>query len=278
VVGVASLTTSLSEQIAILGVLISILVGLVLTWLDEQAQLEDFRAELSVQERIASALADDPALGRVFRKISQAFLLLSKQREPVLRSTAATKLLSMSGELDQMARGIITFNDSEAWRTAYQELLLSETLRLYRSAAWVKCETYWQDPPGWQSLRDNYDAINRGVIVERIFILPSMLWPVEQRLPSETVLPWITDQHNHGVWVMLCRESDVYSEPDLPQDFGIYGDLAVGTQILDQECRTREFIMDFSSEAVQLANDRWQRLKLFTTSLRSLLDNWSDDS
>jgi len=71
---------------------------------------------------------------------------------------------------------------------------------------------------------------------------------------------------------MLCRESDIESEPDLPLDFGIYGELAVGTQSLDEECRTREFLLDFNAEAVKLAEDRWRRLKLHATALRTLLD------
>jgi hypothetical protein len=71
---------------------------------------------------------------------------------------------------------------------------------------------------------------------------------------------------------MLCLEADVESEPDLPRDFGIYGDLAVGTQILDDQCRTLEFQLEFKREAVQLANDRWRRLQLHATPLRTLLD------
>jgi hypothetical protein len=171
-----------------------------------------------------------------------------------------------------MARGTITFRGTESWRTAYQELLRSEGLQLYRSVAWVKCSNYWQDAPGRQSIRDNYDAINRGIIVERIFILPLELWPAGQLLPSENVMPWIMDQHNHRVWVMLCLETEIESEPDLPLDFGIYGDLAVGTQSLDEECRTREFLLEFNAEAVKLAEDRWQRLKLHAIPLRTLLD------
>lgn len=272
IVGIVGVVASLTMQIAILGVLVSTLAGLLLAWLDEQAKRDANRAGLSSVGRVVDALEREPELSREFRRIGHAFLSLSEQTEPVLRTAAGTKLLSVAGELEHIARGTIAFHETESWRTAYRDLLQSDALRIYRSAAWVKCAGYWQDTPGRQSMRDNYDAINRGVIIERIFILPRELWPAGQLLPSESVLPWITDQHNHGVWAMLCLEADVKAEPDLPLDFGIYGDLAVGTQTLDDECRTLEFLLEFNREAVQLAEDRWRRLKLHATALRTLLD------
>lgn len=272
IVGVASVVTPLAAQIAILGVLVSTLAGLLVAWLDEQAQRDANRAELSTMGRVVDALENEPDLAREFRRIGNGFLALTEQTESVLRSAAATKLLSVASELEQIARGTISFRETESWRTAYRDLLQSDKLQTYRSVAWVKCANYWQDTPGRQSMRDNYDAINRGVIVERLVILPRELWPAEQLLPSDSVLAWIIDQHNHGVWVMLCLEADVESEPDLPRDFGIYGDLAVGTQILDDQCRTLEFQLEFKREAVQLANDRWRRLQLHATPLRTLLD------
>jgi hypothetical protein len=271
--GVTSVVATLPTQIAILGVLVSILAGLILAWLDEQARRDAGRVGLSRVARAVDALEDKPELARVFRRIGDAFVSISEQTDPVLSSATATKLLLVAGELELMARGNIAFRETESWRTVYQQLLKSESMRSYRSVAWVKCSNYWQDAPGRQSIRDNYDAINRGVIIERIFILPRELWPAGELMPSESVMPWIMDQHNHRVWVMLCLESDIESEPDLPLDFGIYGDLAVGTQSLDEDCRTREFLLEFNAEAVKLAEERWQRLKLHATPLRTLLDS-----
>jgi hypothetical protein len=271
--GVTSVVATLPTQIAILGVLVSISAGLILAWLDEQARRDAGRVGLSRVARAVDALEDKPELARVFRRIGDAFVSIGEQTDPVLYSATATKLLSVAGELELMARGTIAFRGTESWRTVYQQLLKSESLRSYRSVAWVKCPNYWQDAPGRQSIRDNYDAINRGVIIERILILPRELWPVGKLLPSESVMPWIMDQHNHRVWVMLCLQAEIESEPDLPLDFGIYGDLAVGTQSLDEDCRTREFLLEFNAEAVKLAEERWQRLKLHATPLRTLLDS-----
>jgi hypothetical protein len=276
-VGVASVVGSLGMQIAILGVLVSALLGLLLAWLDAQHLGSSAREELlGTIGRAITALEDDFELSRVYRKISGSFEALCEQSEPVLRSAALTKLLGVASELDAMARGTIVFHETESWRTAYHELLKSEQLKVYRSAAWVKCPTYWQDAPGKQSIRDNYDAINRGLLIERIFILPASLWSADELLPQETALSWIMDQHNHGVWAMLCREEDVAAEPDLPLDFGIYH-VAVGVQTLDEHCRTREFRLQFGDEAVKLAEDCWRRLQLHATSLRMLLDKIEDE-
>lgn len=257
--------------------MVSMLAGLLLAWLDEQERRDATRVELSALGRVVAALEEQPELAREFRRIGDAFESLTEQTDPVFRQVAITKLLSIAEELGRMATGTIVFRETESWRTAYQQLLRSEKLKLYRSVAWVQCADYWQDVPGCQSMRENFDAINRGVIVERIIILTREFWPAGRLLPADNVLPWIIDQHNHGVWVLLCLEDDVNSEPDLPMDFGIYGETAVGVQTLDRSCRTLEFSLQFGDEAVRLAEDRWERVKLHTTPLRTLLDNQSSD-
>ncbi|MDC0936280.1 hypothetical protein OAS39_08320 [Pirellulales bacterium] len=276
IIGAAAAWGTIGVQVAVLGVLVSALSGLLVAWLDQQERRDRAREDLlgGIAETV-SALQDSPDLAHVFRNISGSLRALSDHTEPVLLSTALTKLVGVSTELDRMARGTIVFHETESWRTAYRELLRSEQLKIYRSAAWVKCDNYWQDAAGKQSIEDNYDAIDRGVLIERVFILPDALWATGQLLPAEPVLTWIGEQHDHGVWATLCREEDIRTEPDLPLDFGIYG-VAVGVQTLDAECRTREFRLEFGAEAVSLAEDRWQRLLLHAVSLRSLLDK-SDD-
>ncbi len=66
IVGVTSVLASLSTQIAILGVLLSILLGLLLTWLEAQAGRDANRAELSILDRVVEALEDEPELAMPF--------------------------------------------------------------------------------------------------------------------------------------------------------------------------------------------------------------------
>ena len=114
IVGAASVVTPAAAQIAILGVLVSTLAGLLVAWLDEQTKRDANRSELSTMGRVIDALENEPDLAREFRRIGNGFLALTEQTESVLRSAAATKLLSVAGELEQIARGTISFRETES--------------------------------------------------------------------------------------------------------------------------------------------------------------------
>jgi hypothetical protein len=60
----------------------------------------------------------------------------------------------------------------------YEKLLTSPELKEYRSVALVRSGDYWQDAPGRQSMTANFDAVARGVLIERVIILRDELWPV----------------------------------------------------------------------------------------------------
>jgi hypothetical protein len=122
-------------------------------------------------------------------------------------------------------------------------------------------------------MKANFEAVYRRVLIERIVILPDALWPDPQRLPSPTINEWLYVQHNHGLHIVLVRESALHTEPDLLSDFGIYGNRAVGTQELDEHSRTIRFLLSFDPQAVRLAVDRWRRLSVFGIPYQSLLES-----
>ena len=64
------------------------------------------------------------------------------------------------------------------------------------------------------------------------------------------------------------RESDLAREPDLLCDMGIYGNRGVGVQELDEQSRTLRFTLEFSPQAVRVAEDRWQRIGLYAVSMQ----------
>ena len=270
--GVAASLGSTATQTAVHGVLVSLLFGATLALIEKLSQRDASISELASLARTRQQLLADAELSEVGELFSRSLIRLSRETDPVLRSTAAAKLVSICNDAKQISEGRFTYHGTEAWRNVYNDLLRSEVIAEYHSAAWMQRADYWQDPAGRRSIEANYEAVRRGVRVERVVILPSGLWPAEQLPPTDEALPWLVEQHQAGVSVLVCLEDDIRHEPDLPMDFGVYGDRAVGVQQLDDRCRTESFELSFDREEVQLAAARWRRLKLHATPLRELLD------
>ncbi len=259
-------------QIAVLGAFISILGGLFLGYVEQESDREKRRGEVLEKISVPIALARDPELFDQYVAFCKVLTELAELSDPILRETAVLKLASVNAQLAPLSEGTVVFAGTEGWRTVYEKLLASRSLKDYRSVAYVRTKDYWQDAPGRQSMKANYDAIIRETQIERIIILREELWPTGSELPSAEILPWIDDQHNHGVWVMLVRENDLDDEPDLRSDFGIYGNRAIGTEDLDDRSRTTRFTLSFDATEVRLGLARWERLNLFSTPYQSLLD------
>ncbi|HLN31746.1 MAG TPA: hypothetical protein VK395_28660 [Gemmataceae bacterium] len=259
-------------QLAVLGAFISILGGLFLTYLGQEDQRERQRANVIESLSVPLSLASDPELFQQYQEISRGLIAVAKDADAVLRQIALLKFASLAEQIDGLVDRKIVFAMTEEWRTVYEQLLTSPDVRQYRSIAWVRSSEYWQDEPGRQSMRVNFDAAHRGLLIERVILLSDDLWPREELMPSPDILPWIQEQHNHGLWITLARESDVSREPDLLVDMGIYGNRAVGFQELDEHCRTLRFTLDLNQQAVRLADARWQRLLLYARPFGELLD------
>lgn len=259
-------------QLAVLGALVSILGGLFLSYLEQEEDREQRRRELLDKLAVPLTLAPEHELFDQYVAFCHALTELAAQADPILREIAVLKLASVNGQIASLANGSVVFAGTEAWRTVYEKLLRSPDLKEYQSVAWVRSKDYWQDPPGRQSMQANFDAAHRGMLIERIIILRDDLWPKGQTLPTGEILPWVEEQHNHGLWITLVRESEVSSEPDLLADIGIYGARAVGVQELDERSRTVRFALQFDAQSIRLAKDRWQRLALYATPLRNLLE------
>lgn len=262
----------LPAQIAVLGSCISILAGLFVSYVDQEEERERRRAALLEKLRIPVALAPEHDLFDQYSGIADSLSELAKQHDPVLRRFSLLKLASVSEQVKSLARGIVIFSSTESWRTVYEQLLESLDLTSYRSVAWVKTRDYWQDPPGRQSMRLNFEMVRRGLRIERLIVLRGDLWPVGSPFPDPSIRPWIEQQHDQGIAVSLVRESDIACESELLADFGIYGDRAVGVQELDEQARTIRFILDFSPQSIRLAQDRWEKVAIYTTPYGELLD------
>lgn len=262
----------LPSQIALLGAFISILGGLFLSYLDQSEQREQERARAIESLSVPLSLSADKDLFKLYEDICRGLTSLSKQPDPILRDIALLKLASVVEQIDGLAAGRVVFSLTEAWRSVYEEILGSSDINEYRSVALVRSPRYWQDEPGRRSMQANYDAVDRGMLVKRIIILRDDLWPHGHSLPAIEVFPWIEEQHDHGLWIGLVRESEVSHEPDLLVDMGIYGNRAVGMQELDEHSRTLRFTLELSAQAPQVANEKWTRLMLYAKWFGNLLE------
>jgi hypothetical protein len=263
----------LPAQVATLGACVSILAGLFLAYTEQDDERDRRRAELLEKLQIPVALAPEHEFFDLFGTFSRCLVELARQTDPVLREFALLKLASVAEQLRALAGGRVVWESTEAWGTVYERLLQSPGIIYYRSVAWVKEAGYWQDPPGRQRLRLNFDLVQRGLRIDRIHILRGELWPDGSPLPAPAILPWLREQYDKGIGVSVVRESDLRSEPDLLCDYGIYGDRATGLQVLDENGRTQRFVLHFDRPSVRLALDRWDRLALYAVNLGDLLDS-----
>ncbi|MBX9626516.1 MAG: hypothetical protein K2X82_22135 [Gemmataceae bacterium] len=261
----------LPAQLAVLGAFISILGGLFVSYLEQEESRDRRRNEVIERLAVPLALAPEEDFYPLYLAYCRALTTLAEQTDPLLREIAALKLASVNAQIESLAAGAVVFAGTETWRAVYEQLLAGGSVREYRSVAWVRSPNYWQDAPGRQSMRANFEAVHRRVLIERIAILPDADWPTDTGLPADPILSWLQEQHDHGLHLVLVRESALRGEPDLLADFGIYGDRAVGTQELDEHSRTVRFTLSFDPQAVRLADDRWRRLSIFGIPFQSLL-------
>jgi len=192
--------------------------------------------------------------------------------DELARDCVLARFAGLDEEIHRLASGRVVFENTETWRTMYEKVLCAPGMAEYRSVSWTKTADYWQDRPGQQSIRLNYDLLDRGVEIQRIVILGWNLWSPELALPSPAIRRWLEEQHFRGIAVSLVRESDLVNELDLLRDFGIYGVRATGEQELDEQSRTVKFELRFDEPGIRLATDRWERLKLYARPFTELLD------
>lgn len=258
--------------VVIIGLLFSMLAGLVLAASMKPVEL---RTELPLELELPFLLAGDETIFLRYRRATEMLLKISRRQDPIYRGIALDQVDDLVQRFTTIAAGTLVFESTEAWRIVYERLLRSSGLYLYRSVAWVKNAHYWQDEPGRKSMTVNFELQDKEQLnIERIAIIADDLWPASDDWPVEPIRLWLHEQHVHGIWVKLVRESALQNEPDLMADIGIYGSRALGIQELDDQCRTVRFVLTFDYAKVMEAEARWNRLAIFAESYCVHLDRY----
>jgi hypothetical protein len=220
-------------------------------------------------------LAQDADVFECYRAVTESLLTVSHNPDPIYREIALKHLDGLTRQASAIADGTFVFDGTETWRILYEQLLRSPGLHLYRSVAWVRRETYWQDEPGRKSMAVNFELHDAERLnIERIAIIADELWPAEEVWPAERLSQWLGEQHRRGLWIKFVRESALSKEPGLIVDMGIYGSRALGIQEMDDECRTTRFTLTFQPERVAAAEMRWNRLSVYAESFADYLDRY----
>lgn len=219
------------------------------------------------------SLARDPEIADIHRDLSSALEKIAESNDPLFRELVLGRLQTVVQRTQAMAELTIEYTSTESWRVAYEKLLRSPGLHLYRSVSHIESVHYWQDGPGQQSTRLNLELQDdRTICVERIAIIADHLWPKDSPFPATPIHSWLNEQHCHGIWVRLVRESALIGETSLLTDFGIYGNRAMGIQESDSAGRTTRFVLNFDFNRVERAEENWDRLIVYSISYRELLD------
>jgi hypothetical protein len=264
----ALVLSPLSCLVAVIGLLVSVLIGVVTLPRSAQVELPSLPADLET----ALHLARDEDISDRHRRAGKLLLKISLHHDSIYRAVALEQIDDLMRRLTSIAAGSISFEGTETWRIIYEQLLRSPGLYLYRSVAWIKNASYWQDEPSRKSMAVNFELHElEHLNIERIAILSDDLWPANAA-PVDPVRGWLHEQHRHGIWLKMVRESALRAEPELLADIGIYGSRALGTQELDDQCRTARFVLTFDFAKVAEAEARWNRLAVYAETFSEHLD------
>ena len=264
--------TSEPTQVIFLGSLICFCAGYGLLEFQEQKMQRRGWDDVLATLPVPFALATEPGFFKEYVKIAESMTTIVRHSDLLFHDLSRSRLEAIAEEVATLAKGQVVFDATETWRAAYQRVLETMRVKSYYSVAWVRTNDYWNDAPGRQSMRFNYELISRGFRIERVHILPDELWPFDEKMPTGGILEWLVEQQGRGIIVSLVRESDLANEPDLLRDFAIYGDRAMGIQELDERSHTLRFILSFDQPSIRQALARWERLTLFSNSFQNLMD------
>ena len=102
VMGLVCTFAPIAAQIGVLGAFVSILGGLFLSYLEQEAERERRRAEMIAQLTIPLSLANDHDIYVQYQAICRTLSDLTKQTDPILREIAGLKLASIVDQLSPL--------------------------------------------------------------------------------------------------------------------------------------------------------------------------------
>lgn len=253
---------SLSVQVSVVGTLVGIVAGFLLSFLQE---IEKTTSGLQISlSRLGALLpvSASPRLRLAFGHIVESLSFVATSPNHLFHDLACERVSDLGRDFRGLSRMQLDYVGTEAWRNAYADLLRRADLETYHSVAWLRMPDYWQDRPGEQSLQLNLDLVEQGVEIHRIVILrPSTCQENGQLV--RPLYEWLQRQHDGGIRLQVVQEQALQREADLLADFGLYGEDAVGVLEVNPQSTTLRFKLSFNPDDLDTYRDRWERLRLY---------------
>jgi hypothetical protein len=181
----------------------------------------------------------NPTLGKFLDVVKKHFKEIDKNRNVVFHDLITDEFDEIYLKIENYSKGVIEYY-GETWRNPWQKILEKDDVLFYYSVALVKSENYWQDNPGKSAIDFNKELAKRKKI-KRIFILWDSVWT------SDKIKQWIKSQKESGIEIAVIPKTELLSEENLLYDLGIYGNVAVGYQYFDSDCKTKKFEFHFNT-------------------------------
>ena len=253
-----------TAQLAILGGYLSVLIGVATAGVERSATTNRLIGELrkSLQEvskvrdtdHLSIRLARDSQIQDFYAETIDALEAVFSVTDGIFRELVKEEMNEFLHNLNNVWSSNSLLYRGELWRRPYRMILQQPDVMEYLSVAWIKSESYWQDEPGKESLIFNYE-LARSKRIHRLFIVPDSLWH------SNQVKTLVGAHKANKIEVSLVKESGLPFE--LREDFGIYGQRAVGYQKTNERCETQEFELHFDQRAINIAHRRFDELLRF---------------
>ncbi|WP_157469239.1 hypothetical protein [Gemmata sp. SH-PL17] len=208
----------------------------------------------------------------MYRILHEALAGITEQPAGEQRDTLTQKLIALGVQFRRVASGTASFTGPASWYVAHDAVLTVPGLKEYLAVIWVRAPADIHNPVIQEGLRATYAAVRRGVLVERVLVVSDSLWPADRILPTDDIRPWIEDQHNHGLRVILLRERDLLNDTGRAVDTCVFDDWGVGTRNLDDRDQTLRVTLDFAPDAIRIARERLDRLSQIGIPYGELLE------
>lgn len=202
--------------------------------------------------------------------------LVDSINDPEFREIGMNLVDATKDKLESMTRGSVTLGNEYAYvlsnrhlKSATKEVLATHPVPVHASDLYA-----WHDNPALrEAFEKNVATIERGVRIERTFILNKMLFVDDVGAMDPKALAILKEQSDRGVKVFIVWTHQV--APDLIRNFVVYDeDAVVMNRFSDSGRSFAEVTLHKSRHRVRQYRDIYERLRRGAQSVEQIMDRY----